>query len=258
MSGTTAVVLAGSRPGSDPLAAAFGTDLKALVPVAGKPMVRWPVEAILASERFSQVLVLAQEPERIGSALPADPRLTVERSGRTIAATLEKLCFDPAVAWPVFVTTADHVLLDGGMIDEFCALAEPADIAIGVVERDTLMRRLPQSRRTWIPFRSGAYSGANMFMLSGGKKILPALELWRSVEQDRKKAWTLLWAFGPLAFLAAALRLRTIHETLDRIGRKLGIKIEAVDLSDPLAAVDVDKLSDHGLVEQLLAERGDV
>jgi hypothetical protein len=29
-----------------------------------------------------------------------------------------------------------------------------------------------------------------------------------------------------------------------------------VDLSDPLAAVDVDKLSDHDLVEELLAERG--
>jgi hypothetical protein len=54
------------------------------------------------------------------------------------------------------------------------------------------------------------------------------------------------------------LRLRTIHETLERIGRRLGATIEAVDLSDPLAAVDVDKLADHGLVEQLLKERPSV
>ena len=254
MSATTAIVLAGSRPGSDPLAAAFGTDLKALVPVGGKPMVRWPVEALLASDRFSQVRVLAQEPERIAEALPAHPKLVVEQSASTIAATLEKLCFEPSVQWPLFVTTADHVLLDQGMIDEFCDLAELADIAIGVVERDNLMRRLPKSKRTWIRFRSGAYSGANLFLLSG-TKTLPALELWRSVEQDRKKAWALLWAFGPFNFLAAALRLRTIHETLDRIGRRLGAKVEAVDLSDPLAAVDVDKLADHALVEALLAER---
>ena len=72
-----AIVLAGSRPGSDPLAGAFATDLKALVPVAGKPMVRWPVEALLAAERFSQVRVLAQEPERIGEALPAHNRLVI-------------------------------------------------------------------------------------------------------------------------------------------------------------------------------------
>jgi GTP:adenosylcobinamide-phosphate guanylyltransferase len=257
MIGTTAVVLAGSRPGSDPLAAAFGTDLKALVPIGGKPMVRWPVEALLALPRFSEVRVLAQEPERIGEALPADPRLKVEKSAATIAATLERMCFDPSVRWPLFVTTADHVLLDEGMIDEFCDLGEVADIAVGVVERDTLMKRLPESQRTWIHFRSGAYSGANMFLLSG-KKVLPALELWRSVEQDRKKGWALLWAFGPLNLIAAVLRLRTIHQTLDRIGRRIGAKVEAVDLSDPLAAVDVDKLSDHDLVEALLAERGNV
>lgn len=257
MSGTTAVVLAGSRPGSDPLAAAFGTDLKALVPVGGKPMVRWPVEALLAADRFEEVRVLAQEPERIGAVLPANPKLKIEKSNATIAATLEPLCFDSTVSWPLFVTTADHVLLDQGMIDEFCDLGELADIAIGVVERETLLKRLPSSQRTWIPFRAGAYSGANMFLLSG-KQALPALELWRSVEQDRKKAWAILWAFGPLNFLAAILRLRTIHETLENIGQKLGAKVEAVDLSDPLACVDVDKLSDHGLVEQLLKERGDV
>jgi len=257
MSGNTAVVLAGSRPGSDPLAGAFGTDLKALVPVGGKPMVRWPVETLLASPRFDQVRVLAQEPERIGEVLPASPKLVVEKSGSSIASTLERLCFDPTVNWPLFVTTADHVLLDGEMIDEFCDLGEIADIAIGVVERDNLMERLPKSQRTWIRFRSGAYSGANMFLLSG-KKVLPALELWRSVEQDRKKGWALLWAFGPLNLLGALLRLRTIHETLGRIGRRIGASVEAVDLSNPLAAVDVDKLSDHGLVEQLLKERGDV
>ena len=257
MSGTTAIILAGSRPGSDPLAGAFGTDLKALVPVSGKPMVRWPVEVLLASDRFAQVRVLAQEPERIAEALPADPRLVVEKSAASIAATLEKLCFDATVHWPLFVTTADHVLLDRDMIDEFCDLGELADIAIGVVERDNLMQRLPMSQRTWIPFKSGAYSGANMFLLSG-TKVLPALEMWRSIEQDRKKAWSLLWALGPLNFLGAAVRLRTIHQTLDRIGARLGATIEAVDLSDPLAAVDVDKLSDHSLVEQLLKERGDV
>lgn len=250
----TAVVLAGSRPGSDPLAAAFGTNLKALVPVGGKPMVRWPVEALLASPRFAEVRVLAQEPERIGEALPADPRLVVEKSDATIAATLERLCFDPAVHWPLFVTTADHVLLDEGMIDEFCDLGEVADVAIAVVERGNLMKRLPKTRRTWVRFRGGAYSGANMFLLSG-KKVLPALELWRSVEQDRKKGWALLWAFGPLNLLGAVLRLRTIHQTLDSIGRRIGATVEAVDLSDPLAAVDVDKLSDHDLVEALLKER---
>ena len=89
MSGWIAVVLAGSRPGRDRFAAEYGTDLKALIPVAGQPMVRRTVMTLLASERIAAVRVLTQQFERIAAVLPADPRLTVEPSRDTIAATLE-------------------------------------------------------------------------------------------------------------------------------------------------------------------------
>ena len=164
MTGWTAIVLAGSRPGKDAFAQAHGTGLKALIPVAGEPMVRRPVTALLSSERFAAVRVLAQSPERIAAVLPADPRLTVDRSNDTIAATLEAVCNDPAVAWPVLVTTADHALLDRGMIEDFWRGSAEADIAIAVVERRALLRRLPKTRRTWIRFRGGAYSAANLFL----------------------------------------------------------------------------------------------
>src|SRR5687768_3883005 len=77
----TALVLAGSRPGADPFAASHGTDLKALIPVAGEPMVRRPVGALLASGAIGSVRVLTQQAERIAAVLPANPRLTVEQSG---------------------------------------------------------------------------------------------------------------------------------------------------------------------------------
>ena len=247
-------MLAGSRPGGDPLAASFGTDLKALIPVAGEPMVRRPVEALLANDKIGSVTVLAQQVERIAATLPSDPRLTVRGSDNTIAATLLVLCDDPATRWPLLITTADHALLDGAMIAEFCDCAAGADIAIGVVERRRLMARLPQSKRTWIAFRGGAYSGANLFAL-GTPKAARAIALWRAVEQDRKKGWRLLLALGPTLFLGAALRLLTVDQAVARIGRRLGLTIKAVQMSDPLAAVDVDKLSDHALVEAILAER---
>ena len=250
----TAVVLAGSRPGGDPLAKAHGTDLKALIAVAGEPMVRRPVEALLQSERVGQVIVVAQQPARIAEVLPDDARVRVAQSGRTIAATIEAFCFDSSVEWPLLVTTADHALLTRAMVEDFCTRAEEADIAIGVVERRALMLRLPQSERTWLKFRGGAYSGANLFLL-GSPKVLPALELWRSVEQDRKKAWRLLWMLGPTTFAGAALRVRTLGQTLGRIGGKLGLDVRAVALADPLAAVDVDKPADHALVEAILEGR---
>jgi len=254
MSGFTALVLAGSRPGLDPFAQGHGTDLKALIPVAGEPMVCRPVRALLANGRIAAVRVLAQQPERIAAVLPADPRLTVERSEATIAATLERVCADPAVEWPVLVTTADHALLDPAMIDDFCARAGQADIALAVVERRALLERLPATRRTWIGFKGGAYSGANLFLLRS-PKVAPAIALWRSAEQDRKKGWRLLWALGPGLFLGAALRVSTLDQALARIGRKLGLDVRAVPMSNPLAAVDVDKPADHALVEAILEKR---
>lgn len=254
MTQLTAVVLAGSRPGGDPFAESHGTDLKALIPVAGVPMVRRPVAALLDSANVGRIRVLAQQPNRIRDAVPNDPRISVEQSGDTIAATLEAFCFDPDMQWPMLVTTADHALLTPDMIADFLTQASGADIAIGVVSREALLKRLPQTRRTWLKFRGGAYSGANLFLL-GGPKVRSTLELWRSSEQNRKKAWRMLLKLGLFGFLGATLRLRTLKQTLDGMGRKLGLEIRAVDLSDPLAAVDVDKPADHELVTAILEGR---
>ena len=250
----TAVVLAGSRPGRDPFAEAHGTDLKALIPVAGGPMVARPVGALLESAQISRVLVLAQNPQRIAQVLPKDERLAVAPSGATIASTLAQLLCNPSTAFPILVTTADHALLDRQMIEDFCAEAAGSDVAIGLVERRSLLSRLPTTERTWLKFRGGAYSGANLFGF-GSAKSLTAIELWRSVEQDRKKGWRMIAALGPAMLMGAVLRLRTLDQSLASVGRRLGLSIRAIELSNPLAAVDVDKEADHALVTAILEGR---
>lgn len=248
----TAVVLAGSRPGRDAFAEAFGTDLKALIPVAGVPMVRRVVDALLASADADKVMVLAQARERIAPALPGDPRVELRESGATIAETLLSLIADPGIEWPLLVTTADHALLEPATVAEFAASGGGADIAIGVVERAALLKRLPRTRRTWLRFRGGAYTGANLFMLRSAR-VASAIELWRTVEQDRKKAWRIIGLLGPVTLAAVALRLFSLDQVLRRLGRRLGLAIAAVRLSDPLAGVDVDKPDDHALAEAILA-----
>jgi GTP:adenosylcobinamide-phosphate guanylyltransferase len=250
----TAIVLAGSRPGPDPLAAQFGVATKALIPVAGDPMVRRPVRALLASERIGKVIVLVQEPNVIAAALPSDPRVRMQESKSTIAETILALCEDADTQWPLLVTTADHALLDAATIDEFARGAEGADIAIGVVEREPLMRRLPQTQRTWLKFRGGAYTGANLFALSS-PKVARAVEIWRSVEQDRKKAWRIISLLGPITLAMTALRLLSLDDVVSSLGDRLGLSIKAVRLTNPLAGVDVDKPEDHALVEAILAGR---
>lgn len=247
----TAIVLAGSRPGRDAFAAKHGTDLKALIPVGGEPMVLWPVRALLNSRSIGRVIVLAQQPERIAAALPEDPRIAVRASQETIAETMLGLCFDKQTQWPLLVTTADHALLDAATVDEFCTGAR-ADVAIGVVERETLMRRFPDAKRTWLRFRGGAYTGANLFALAS-PRVASAIELWRSVENERKKGWRVISILGPVVMVGTGLRLLSIDTALTLVGRKLGLSIEAVRLHNPLAGIDVDKAADHELAEAILA-----
>ena len=248
----TAIVLAGSRPGRDPFAEQFGTDMKALIAVAGEPMVRRPVRALLASDSIAKVIVLSQSPDRIADVTPSDPRLTFRESRGTIAETMLELCADAQTKWPLLVTTADHALLDAATVDEFVRNVGGADVAVGVVERGVLLQRFPDAQRTWLRFRGGAFTGANLFAL-GSPGARPAIEFWRSVEQDRKKVWRVISLLGPATLIAVALRIVSLDEVLAQLGSRLGLKVKAVRLSNPLAGVDVDKPADHTLVEAILA-----
>ena len=252
MSGWTALLLAGSRPGRDPFAEANGTDLKALIPVGGVPMVRRVAETLLASPEVERVTVLSQAPDRLAAALPEGVEQAV--SGATIAATLDAILADPATRFPLLVTTADHALLTPAMVADFIAKAAGADLAIGLVEQRPLVARLPDTRRTWLKFKGGAYSGANLFAF-GSPHAAKAVALWRSVEQDRKKGWRMTAALGPAVLMGSVLRLRTLQQTLDAAGQRLGLTLRAVELADPIAAVDVDKPTDLELAERILEER---
>jgi len=248
----TAVLLAGQRPGTDPLAAHFGLAMKALIPIAGEPMVRRPAKALADSTGVGEIIVLAQDVAPIAEALAGIPRVSVRRSEGTIAETMLELCRDKKVQWPLIVTTADHALLTPAMVEQMCA--SKGDLAIGVVDRASLEKRLPDANRTWLAFRGELVTGANLFALSS-PKVAPAIELWQSVEQDRKKVWRILSLLGPFMLVMAALRMLGLDDALARLGLKLGLDIRAVRLDDPLAGVDVDKVEDHALVEDIIAGR---
>lgn len=249
----TALLLAGVRPGGDPFAKGHGVDAKALIPIGGAPMVTRPLAALTASRQVEQVLVMTQRPELIAPALPANAKWAILPSKGTIAETLLELGERTDAPWPLLVTTADHALLTTAMVNQFIADSGDADLAVAVVSRSGFRKRFPDSRRTWIGFRGGRYTGANLFAL-GSPRALAAVRLWRGIEQDRKKGWRLLLALGWPGLLGL-LRLRTLDQTLAAIAARLGLTARAVRMVDPLAAIDVDKDSDLALAERLIRRR---
>ncbi|MDB5717601.1 MAG: hypothetical protein JWM38_1028 [Sphingomonas bacterium] len=258
MTGWTAIVLAGQRPGGDPLAAVAGVPFKALIPVAGEPMVARVIRTLLAAPSIDHVVVLAQEPDRLLALAPEwiarDPRVRRAIGGGGISQSLAEVVGTDVAPWPVLVTTADHPLLTVAMIETFLAGVGDADVAVAMAERTVIHAAYPENRRTWLKFADGAWSGANLFAL-GGPPARAALASWSEVEQDRKKALRLIWHFGPILALRAISRTIGLNAALAAAGRRLGIVARLVAMPQAEAAIDVDKPSDLALAERILAAR---
>jgi hypothetical protein len=139
------------------------------------------------------------------------------------------------------------------MIDDFLAATQDADAAAAVVERRTVESSYPATRRTWLRFSDGDYTGANLFALIG-PKARSALTAWSAVERDRKKALRLLMHFGPFLALRAAMRMISLDGFISAMGRRYGLGLRAVRLQHAEAAIDVDKPDDLTLVESILAK----
>ncbi len=255
----TAIVLAGERPGGDPLAQAHGVAAKGLIRIGGEAMLSRVVRALAADDGFARIVVLAQHIDPLRDHpdcawMADDPRIGFALSSETIAATIAaRIAADDA---PLCITTADNALLTPAMIAYFIAAARNRDVAIAMVERRVHEAAYPGAPRTWLRFRSGSWSGANLFWISG-RSALPLIGKWRAVEQDRKKGWRVIAAFGPLLLIGALLRLITLPVAIARAGRRQGIDAVLVAMPQAAACIDVDKPADIALAEAIVAARGD-
>lgn len=255
----TALIAAGRRAGVDPLAAHFGLEDKALIPIAGSPMLAHVLKTLLDHPAIGSIRILTQNPETlIGdpqiARLADDPRVSLLPGGGSVSGAVADAIAAPPVSFPYLLTTADNVLLDAAIIDHFLAAvrATPVDVAAGVVSRAVFERRYPDLRRTWLRFAGGAYSGANLFWF-GGPNAQRAIDVWRTIEQDRKRGRAVIGAFGVVTLLGAMLRLLTLHGAIRRAGRKLGVAAAAIEIPIAEACIDIDKPADYELATRLMA-----
>ena len=249
----TAIILAGQRPGKDPLAAHFGTEYKALVPIDGEAMLTHVVRTANSCPEIGKLFVLGQNPAVLQAAVDAGGGAVIRQSGKGISQSLKALLDSGEVAMPWLVTTADHPLLDKAMIAEFLRKTD-GDLSVAMVEKKVMLARFPGAQRTWLRFADGAWSGANLFAFAN-PNVSAALDLWAQAEQDRKQAWKLFLHFGPWLALRALTRTIGLSDAFVRAGKRLGLQANLVAMSDPVAAIDVDKPADHALASHIIATR---
>lgn len=254
----TALVMAGTRPGGDPMARAAGVSHKCLLPVDGRPMILHVIEALLRSPSIGRVAISIESPE-ILEALPLGAeraRIQTLPSAETPSLSVLKAVEALGSPLPLLVTTADHPLLQPALIERFCREAEAggADISAGLASSTVIQAAFPDSRRTYLKLRDGHFSACNLFALLAPQG-LSAVRLWRRVERERKRPWRIAKAFGPRMLLAYFTGRLTLEAALARISALAGARAGAVVLPVAEAAVDVDKPEDLILVESILRQR---
>lgn len=246
-----ALVLAGSRPGApDPLAAAQGVAHKALIRVGESTLLERVIAAVRAAG-IETVAVAADDPAVVALAQECGVQVVPPASGpsASAAAALE------VMGEPLLVTTADHALLEAGWITDFLADSPgDADVTLLMARREDVEAALPGSRRTWLKFADGQWSGCNMFLLATPRSVR-AIATWQMVEANRKRPWRIAGRLGLATLLNYALGRLTLAAAIARLGHRIGIVATVVQARDGRAAIDVDKASDLADVRRLIGTK---
>ena len=156
--------------------------------------------------------------------------------------------------YPILLTTADHALLNGDMLDHFIAGSESAggDLTVGLATAETILSVHPDAKRTFLAFGSDRVSGCNLYGLNT-ERALRAIELWQHVEANRKNPLAIARAFGVRAVVRYVTGWLTLDSAFALASTRLEITAHPVLMPIANAAVDVDKPADKVLVEDILA-----
>ncbi len=242
------VVLAGRRNEGE-LRSVADVQWEALVPIAGKPMAAWVIEALKASGVAKRIVVVGPEELRVylrpedAVMPPSDDLIENVRRGAH-AMSLEQ---------PLLVATSDIPMLTAGSVEAFVSAAaqKPAEFHYPVVSRADVERRFPGNKRTYVRLKDGVFTGGNIILLD--PQAAPrAISVAEELVALRKKPWRLALKVGPSFMLRLLLGRATVAEAEERFSRLLGVLSRAVPLPYAEIGVDVDHPGDIPFCEKEL------
>ena len=239
-----AVIIAGGQvQPKEPLYQVTGGGLKAMVPIAGKPMVQWVIDALCRSQSVKQI-VLVGLPQEI--ALDSSKPCTMindqgDMLGNIQAGARELARLDPSETHSLLVS-GDLPALRPGMIDwlAYETRARDVDVYYTVIQREKMEEVFPGSRRTYLHLKDLQVCGGDCHCFRIGFAV-EENAIWRRLLAARKNPLRQASILGYDTLFFLLLRQMSLSEAAQTAGRKLGITGRAVLSPFPEMGMDVDK-----------------
>jgi GTP:adenosylcobinamide-phosphate guanylyltransferase len=240
-----AVVTAGGVPlPEESLYAATQGHPKALVDVAGKPMVQWVLDALTEAKSIDNVIIVGLTDK---SGLKCGKKMYfVSNQGKMIEnlkAGAEKVLEVNKQAEYVLFVSSDIPAISGEMVDWVVntAMETKLDVYYNVIQREVMEKRFPGSKRTFTRLKDMEICGGDMNV--GRIKLLvdDETELWEKITNSRKNPLkqAALIGFGT-AFQLLTGKL-TLQKAETNIMTRMKITGKAIVCPYAEVGMDVDK-----------------
>lgn len=253
-----AIVTAGGIPRpEDPLYTYSHGDSKALIDVAGKPMIQWVLDALSDAKSVENVIVIGLS-ARSGMTCKK-PLHFVSNQGRMLAnivAGVNKSLELNKKSEYVLVVSSDIPALKPEMVDwlvETCMQTKD-DLYYGICSREVMEKRFPDSKRTYTKLKDIALCGADI-NLTHVRMATEHLDLWETLIGSRKTPLKQAGIIGLDTFFQVLTRSITLEDLVAKVCNRIGIKGRAIQWQSAEPCMDVDKPHQLELMRTDLAKQ---
>ena len=239
-----AIVTAGGIPNpDDPLYPFLKGDAKALVDVAGKPMIQWVLDALNVAQQVDAIILIGLSAK--SGLVSAKPTHYVPNQGRMLAnivAGVSKALELNRKTEYVLIVSSDIPTLKGEMVDWLVSrcMETKDDLYYGVCPRDVMEARFPNSRRTYTRLKDIELCGSDI-NVTHIRMATEHLDLWEQLIGNRKSPMRQASLVGLSTFWQVFTHSVTLDDLVKNVCSRLGIKGRAIiwDRAEP--CMDVDK-----------------
>jgi GTP:adenosylcobinamide-phosphate guanylyltransferase len=253
-----AVVTAGGIPQPDePLYAEAHGGAKALIDVAGKPMIQWVLNALSEARTIDRVVIIGLTDK--ANLTCKKPLAYMPNQGRLLdnlkAGTARVMQLHPKAKYVLFVSS-DIPGITGEMVDwlvNTCAQTQD-DLYYNVIRREDMERRFPASKRTYTHLKDMEVCGGDMNM-SRTVIVNQHSDFWSRLLEARKSPAAQASLLGLDMVVKFLFRQVTADDVIKRVADKLGLKGRAIVCPYPEIGMDVDKPHQLEIMRADLARR---